>query len=103
MSRRNLAGGVERATAFVHYSRTVMRATLTYTLLRLVIFLAAAIVLALFGLRGIPLILLALIISAIISLVMLSKLRDRMSISLSGRIARFGSKLDAGTKAEDAD
>ncbi|HKD88012.1 MAG TPA: DUF4229 domain-containing protein [Streptosporangiaceae bacterium] len=80
-----------------------MRATLTYTLLRLVIFLAAGIVLALLGLRGIPLILLALVISAIISLVMLSKLRDRMSISLSGRITRFGSKLDAGTKAEDTD
>jgi hypothetical protein len=80
-----------------------MRATLTYTLLRLLIFLAAAIILALFGLRGIPLILMALIISAIISLLLLSRLRDRMSISLSGRITRFGSKLDAGTKAEDTD
>jgi hypothetical protein len=80
-----------------------MRATLTYTLLRLLLFLAAAIILALFGLRGIPLILLALIISAIISLLLLSRLRDRMSVSLSGRISRFGSKLDAGTKAEDND
>jgi len=80
-----------------------MRATLTYTLLRVLIFLAAAIILALFGLRGIPLILLALVISAIISLLFLSRLRDRMSISLSGRFSRFGSKLDAGTKAEDAD
>ncbi|HUB40191.1 MAG TPA: DUF4229 domain-containing protein [Streptosporangiaceae bacterium] len=80
-----------------------MRATLTYTLLRLLLFLAAAIILALFGLRGIPLILMALIISAIISLLLLSRLRDRMSASLSGRITRFGSKLDAGTKAEDAD
>jgi Protein of unknown function (DUF4229) len=80
-----------------------MRATLTYTLLRLLLFLAAAIILALFGLRGIPLILLALIISAIISLLLLSKWRDRMSISLSGRFTRFGSKLDSGTKAEDTD
>jgi len=80
-----------------------MRATLTYTLLRLLLFLAAAIILALFGLRGIPLILLALIISAITSLLLLSKWRDRMSISLSARFTRFGSKLDSGTKAEDTD
>lgn len=80
-----------------------MRATLTYTLLRVLIFLAAAIILALFGLRGIPLILLALVISAIISLLFLSRLRDRMSVSLSGRLSRFGSKLDAGTKSEDTD
>jgi Protein of unknown function (DUF4229) len=80
-----------------------MRATLTYTLLRLLIFLAAAIILALFGLHGIPLILLALVISAIISLLLLSRLRDRMSVSLSGRISRFGSKLNAGTRSEDTD
>jgi uncharacterized membrane protein len=80
-----------------------MRATLTYTLLRLLIFLAVAIILALSGLRGIPLILVALVISSIISLLLLSKLRDRMSVSLSGRISRFGSKLDAGTRAEDTD
>ena len=61
------------------------------------------IILALFGLSGIPLILVALVISAIISLLFLSKLRDRMSIALSGRLSRFGSKLDAGTKAEDSD
>ena len=85
------------------YSRTVMSATLTYTLLRVLIFLAAALILALFGVSGIPLILLALVISAIISLLFLSKLRDRMSIALSGRISRFGSKLDAGTRAEDSD
>ena len=80
-----------------------MRATLTYTLLRLLIFLAAAIVLALFGVHGIMLLVGALIISSIISLLLLSKLRDRMSISLSGRISRFSSKLNAGTKAEDTD
>jgi hypothetical protein len=80
-----------------------MRATLSYTLLRLLIFFAAAIILALFGVHGITLVVVALIISAIISLPLLSKLRDRMSTSLSGRVARFGSELDAGTKAEDVD
>jgi hypothetical protein len=80
-----------------------MRATLTYTLLRLLIFLAVAIILALFGVHGITLLAVALIISSIISLPVLSKLRDRMSGSLSGRADRFRSKLDAGTKAEDID
>ena len=80
-----------------------MRATLTYTLLRVLMFFAAAIILALFGVHGIWLLVMALVISSIISLPLLSKLRDRMSTSLSGRIGRLGSKLDAGTRAEDND
>jgi len=80
-----------------------MRATLSYTLLRLLIFLAAALVLALFGVHGITLLVVALVISAIISLPLLSKLRDRMSTSLSGRVDKFQTKLDQGTKAEDTD
>jgi hypothetical protein len=80
-----------------------MRATLNYTLLRLLVFLAAAVVLALFGMRGIGLIVGALFISAIISLPLLSRVRDRMSSSLSGRIDKFRANLDEGTKAEDAD
>jgi hypothetical protein len=80
-----------------------MRATLTYTLLRLLLFFAAAIILALFGVHGITLIVVALVISSIISLPLLSKLRDRMSVSLSGRITRFNRKLEAGTRAEDTD
>jgi len=80
-----------------------MRATLSYTLLRLLIFLAAALVLALFGVHGITLLVVALVISAVISLPLLSKLRDRMSTSLSGRVDKFQTKLDQGTKAEDTD
>ncbi len=80
-----------------------MRATLSYTLLRLLIFFAAAIVLALFGVHGITLIVVALIISAIVSLPLLSRLRDRMSTSLTGRVQAFNSKLDAGPKGEDSD
>jgi Protein of unknown function (DUF4229) len=80
-----------------------MRATLNYTLLRLLIFLAAAVVLALFGMHGIELIVVALFVSAIISLPLLSRVRDRMSSSLSGRIDKFRAGLDEGTKAEDSD
>lgn len=80
-----------------------MRATLSYTLLRILIFFAVALILALFGVHGITLIAVALIISAIISLPLLSKLRDRMSTSLANRVGTFGSRLDEGTRREDGD
>jgi Protein of unknown function (DUF4229) len=80
-----------------------MRATLSYSLLRLLIFFAAALVLALFGVHGLTLIVVALVISAVVSLPLLSRYRDAMSRSLSGRMDVFKTKLDHGTKAEDTD
>jgi len=80
-----------------------MRATLFYTLLRLLLFFAVAIILALCGVHGITLLVVALIVSSIISLPLLSRLRDRMSTSLTGRLSGFKSNLDAASKAEDAD
>jgi hypothetical protein len=80
-----------------------MRATMSYTLLRVLIFLAVALILALFGVHGLTLIVVALLISAIISIPLLSRFRDRMSASLSGRIGRFSAKLDEGSGREDAD
>ena len=80
-----------------------MRATMAYTLLRLLLFFAVVLVLALFGVHGITLLVVALVVSSIISLPLLTKLRDRMSTSLSGKIDGFQSRLDEGTKAEDAD
>jgi hypothetical protein len=80
-----------------------MRATLTYTLLRILLFFAAAVVLALFGVHGITLLAVALIISSILSLPLLSRFRDRMSASLSRRVNSFHARLDEGTRAEDSD
>jgi Protein of unknown function (DUF4229) len=80
-----------------------MRATLSYTLLRILIFFAVALILALFGVHGFTLIVVALIISMIISVPVLSRLRDRMSTSLANRIGRFSAKLDDGTRGEDTD
>jgi hypothetical protein len=80
-----------------------MRATIAYTLVRLLLFLAVALLLALFGVHGITLLVVALVISSIISLPLLSRLRDRMSTSISGKIDNFSARLDNGTKAEDAD
>jgi Protein of unknown function (DUF4229) len=80
-----------------------MRATFSYTLLRVLLFLAVALILALFGVHGLTLIVVALLISAIISLPLLSRLRDRMSTSLAGRVGKFGARLDEGTRGEDTD
>ena len=80
-----------------------MRATFSYTLLRVLIFLGVAVILALFGVHGITLIAVALLISAIISLPLLSRLRDRMSTVLASRVGRFSARLDEGTRGEDTD
>jgi hypothetical protein len=80
-----------------------MRATLSYSILRLLIFFATLLVLALIGLHGFTLIVVALLVSAIASLPLLSKVRDRMSASITGRVDRLRTKLDAGTRAEDSD
>lgn len=81
----------------------VMRATLSYTLLRLLLFFAAILVLYWVGVGGIMLVFLAAVISALISYVVLSRLRDSMSVSLTARMSRFRQRLDEGTSSEDVD
>jgi hypothetical protein len=81
----------------------VMRATLNYTILRLLLFFAALIVLYFLGIGGIALVALAALISALISFVVLSRLRDKMSASLFTRVTRFRERLDEGTRSEDID
>jgi hypothetical protein len=81
----------------------VMRATLSYTLLRLLLFFAAILALYWAGVGGIMLVFLAAVISALISYVVLSRLRDSMSMSLSARMTRFRQRLDEGTRSEDVD
>ena len=87
-----------------------MRTTLAYTAARLVLFLVALVVLDLAGARGLLLVVLALLISGILSYVLLSRQRDAMAGSLShrlrgvrGRAADFRTRLDEGTRAEDTD
>jgi hypothetical protein len=82
---------------------SVMRATLNYTILRLLLFFAALIVLYLIGVGGFALVILAALISMLISFVVLSRLRDTMSMSLTARMTRFKDRLDEGTRSEDVD
>lgn len=81
----------------------VMRATLSYTILRLLLFFAAILALYWAGVGGIMLVALAAVISALISYVVLSRLRDSMSVSLTTRMSRFRQRLDEGTRSEDGD
>jgi cell division protein FtsW (lipid II flippase) len=80
-----------------------MRATLAYTSARVLIFVVSLILLYLAGARNLLLIGLALVLSGIVSLVLLSRQRDAMSSALAARITSFRSRLAAGTHAEDDD
>jgi hypothetical protein len=78
-----------------------MRATLTYTLGRLLLFVAALGLMYLAGARGLLQVGLALLISGIISFIVLSRLRDAMSGALTSRISSFRQRLDEGARVED--
>ena len=78
-----------------------MRATVAYTAARILLFVAATGLIYLAGARGLLLIGLALVVSGIASYVLLSRMRDKMASSISGRIDSVRSRLDEGARAED--
>lgn len=80
-----------------------MHATVLYTLSRLLLFVVVFVVIYAIGLRGLLMYALALVISGILSYVVLSRQRDRMSVALSRRLTNFRDRLDEGTRAEDDD
>jgi hypothetical protein len=82
-----------------------MRATLAYTSARILLFIAALAVLYLIGARGLALLALALLISGIISFVVLSRARDRMSAALTSRVsgARLGRTPGAAAGPDSGD
>ncbi|HUN35767.1 MAG TPA: DUF4229 domain-containing protein [Trebonia sp.] len=87
-----------------------MRTGFAYTSARILLFVAAMGLLYLAGARGLLLVALALVISALASYVLLSRQRDAMSAALSGRLtktqrkaAEFKARLEEGAAAEDID
>lgn len=78
-----------------------MRATFAYTAARIMLFVAAVGVLYLIGARSWLLILLALVVSGVVSLLLLSRQRDAMSGAITSRITSFRQRLDEGTRRED--
>jgi hypothetical protein len=79
-----------------------MRSVLLYTAARLAIFAATAGVLALFGARGFLLLLLALLISGIVSFVLLSGQRDRMSAAVTTGLSAQRARFQRARTREDA-
>jgi hypothetical protein len=77
-------------------------AFLRYTLLRVLLFLAVAALLWIVGLRGLWLVMFAILGSGIVSIFALSKSRDAASIWLSNRLAKVKRRMDHRTAAEDA-
>ena len=87
-----------------------MRTALFYTVSRLLLFIVVLLLLDLAGARGLLLIALALLISGLLSYVLLSRQRNSMASSLSGRLGArpprtqsFRERLNEGTRAEDTD
>ncbi|CNF19609.1 Uncharacterised protein [Mycobacterium tuberculosis] len=79
-----------------------MRSVILYTLARLAIFAATAGVLALVGARGFLLLLLALLISGVVSYVLLSSQRDRMSAAVTRGFRSQRQRFEKSLTKEDA-
>jgi hypothetical protein len=87
-----------------------MRTGLAYTSARILLLVISTGLLYLAGARGILLLALAFVVSALASYVLLSKQREAMSGALNRRLSRVGrsaaefrSRLEEGAAAEDED
>jgi hypothetical protein len=81
---------------------------LTYTVLRLLLFLVALAVLFLLGARGLLLVALAVLLSGLVSLRLLSRQRDAMSVALTRsthprRTGVENAAVDVGAPEDDDD
>lgn len=76
-------------------------ALLRYTLLRLALLGVVAGVLYLLSLRGFLLLLVAFLVSGIISIFVLNRARDDVSRQLSGRVGRINERLAEPPSPED--
>lgn len=77
-------------------------AVLAYTLLRVLIFGAAWVLLVwLTPLDGVYAIVMAILVSGIISIPLLSHQRDLVSVGIAGFFRRMNERIDASTRAED--
>jgi hypothetical protein len=87
-----------------------MRTAFAYTCARIIMFGASVMVLFWAGARGLLLLGLALVISALLSYILLNKQRQIIAGKLNGRLSRVGAKaselsqrLDEGARGEDAE
>ena len=78
-----------------------MRAFVQYTAARIAIFLACWGLLWLIGAKGVLGVLLALVVSGLISYVVLDRVRGRFAAAVSGSFKGFRARFAAGKAAED--
>jgi Mn2+/Fe2+ NRAMP family transporter len=78
-----------------------MRSVLAYTAARAALFAAAAGVLYLLGARGLLLVALAVLVSGLVSLVLLSSQRDAMSAAVMSAARRGRRKIEEARTRED--
>jgi hypothetical protein len=75
---------------------------LVYTAFRLGVFVVVAAILALLGMRGILLLLVAVLVSGLLSFVLLSRQRDAMSQAVVQRGTSLRQRMKEATESEDA-
>jgi Protein of unknown function (DUF4229) len=75
---------------------------LVYTSARLALFVLVAAVLALLGMRGVLLLVVAVLVSGLASFVLLARQRDAMSAAVVERGGRLRQRMRERTEAEDA-
>ena len=80
-----------------------MHPVVGYSLARILLFFASVGVLYLLQLRGLWLLLAAIIVSALASLALLSRQRDAMSAAVADRLERARRRIDEGAGSEDDD
>ena len=78
-----------------------MRATISYTAARVLLFAVALGLIYLAGARGLLLWFLALLVSGVASYVLLSRMRDSMAGAITRRIDSVRSRIDEGARVED--
>ena len=78
-----------------------VRAVLRYTAARTLLFCVTLGVLYLLGARAFLLVVLALLVSGLVSYVALSRQRDEFSAVISDKLQRFNRQVDADAAAED--
>ena len=78
------------------------RAAVVYTLLRFALFGAVLVVTLALGLRGFTALIVALAGSGLLSLFVLARQRETMSVAVDRRVGRLRERARARTSAEDA-
>lgn len=74
---------------------------LSYTSARILLFVAILAVLYLLGARSWLLLLLAFLLSGLLSFILLARQRDAMSVTVAERTKAMGERMDRRTRAED--